>query len=446
MKNINYTPVIGMEIHVELKTLSKMFCECINDPFNAEKPNIFTCPVCLGFPGALVVPNRKAVDWTIRVALALNCKINRESKFDRKHYSYTDLPKGYQISQYDKPIGYDGFLEIGEDTSLRKIRIRRIHLEEDTGKLIHKHVNGEDLSLVDFNRSGVPLMEIVTEPDFRNTSEAKEFSKKLQRVIRYTEVSDADMEKGSMRLEANISLSPENIVTDENLPPYKVELKNINSFRFMVQAVEYEIERQREILLNGERIPQETRGWDEAKKATRLQRVKENAQEYRYFPEPDIPPMRFSEETIENIQKSMPFLPDHYVTIFSDFGISSEITDILTEKRNIAEKIENALKIVENKKMFINWFLHRRSDLEHVEVNELVKLFKEESFKEEISMTQMENWIREIIAENPDVIKEYIAGKEKALMYLVGKVQSKSKGKTDAKNVIDLFRKILSNS
>lgn len=443
MKEIKYTPVLGMETHIELKTLSKMFCECVNDPFNAEKPNTFTCPVCIGFPGALVVPNKKAVEWTIRVALALNCKINRESKFDRKHYSYTDLPKGYQISQYDKPIGYDGYLEIKDGDSFRKIRIRRVHLEEDTGKLIHKQVNGEGLSLVDFNRSGVPLVEIVTEPDFRSASEAKEFSKRLQKIIRYIEVSDADMEKGSMRLEANISISPDDVITDKNLPPYKVELKNINSFRFMVQAVEYEIKRQKEILSRNEKVSQETRGWDEAKKETRLQRSKEDAQEYRYFPEPDIPPMRFSEAMIKDIKASMPLLPDYYTVVFNNFGISKETVDTLTEKRVNAEKIVGILKIVENKKMFINWFLHRRSDVENFENEEIIKLFTKESSKDEVSITQMKNWISEVISENSDVIKEYLAGKEKALMYLVGRVQNKSKGRTEASNVINLLKQML---
>ena len=444
MKNINYTPVIGMEIHVELKTSSKMFCGCTNDPFNAEKPNMYTCPVCLGFPGALVVPNKKAVEWTILIALALNCKINTESKFDRKHYSYADLPKGYQISQYDKPIGYDGFLEIGEKDSYRKIRIRRVHLEEDTGKLVHRKVYNEDLSLVDFNRSGVPLVEIVTEPDFRSTNDAKEFSKKLQKIIRYLEVSDADMEKGSMRLEANVSISPENIITDNNLPSYKVELKNINSFRFMGQAAEYEICRQKEIMQKGEKVAQETRGWDEAKKATRLQRSKEDAKEYRYFPEPDIPPMRFTEETICNIKESMPLLPDHYTSIFNNFDISQETIDIITETSYLAEKIVEALKLVENKKLFLNWFMHKRSELEKKEISELVKHFNVESVKEILDVVFIENCIREVVAKNPEVVKEYLAGKDKVLMYLIGQVQSKSKGKADISVVISLLKKIIS--
>ena len=433
-----------MEIHVELKTSSKMFCGCTNDPFNAEKPNMYTCPVCLGFPGALVVPNKKAVEWTILIALALNCKINTESKFDRKHYSYADLPKGYQISQYDKPIGYDGFLEIGEKDSYRKIRIRRVHLEEDTGKLVHRKVYNEDLSLVDFNRSGVPLVEIVTEPDFRSTNDAKEFSKKLQKIIRYLEVSDADMEKGSMRLEANVSISPENIITDNNLPSYKVELKNINSFRFMGQAAEYEICRQKEIMQKGEKVAQETRGWDEAKKATRLQRSKEDAKEYRYFPEPDIPPMRFTEETICNIKESMPLLPDHYTSIFNNFDISQETIDIITETSYLAEKIVEALKLVENKKLFLNWFMHKRSELEKKEISELVKHFNVESVKEILDVVFIENCIREVVAKNPEVVKEYLAGKDKVLMYLIGQVQSKSKGKADISVVISLLKKIIS--
>ena len=335
-------------------------------------------------------------------------------------------------------------MEIGEKDSYRKIRIRRVHLEEDTGKLVHRKVYNEDLSLVDFNRSGVPLVEIVTEPDFRSTNDAKEFSKKLQKIIRYLEVSDADMEKGSMRLEANVSISPENIITDNNLPSYKVELKNINSFRFMGQAAEYEICRQKEIMQKGEKVAQETRGWDEAKKATRLQRSKEDAKEYRYFPEPDIPPMRFTEETICNIKESMPLLPDHYTSIFNNFDISQETIDIITETSYLAEKIVEALKLVENKKLFLNWFMHKRSELEKKEISELVKHFNVESVKEILDVVFIENCIREVVAKNPEVVKEYLAGKDKVLMYLIGQVQSKSKGKADISVVISLLKKIIS--
>ena len=278
-----YQPVIGIEVHVELNTKTKMFCRCSADYFG-KKPNTHTCPVCLGLPGALPYINEEAIKKCIQIGLALNCEVNPRSYFERKNYFYPDLAKGYQISQLVFPLNINGELEAeGEDGQVKKIRINRAHQEEDTGKLTHQ---GNE-TLIDFNRSGVPLVEIVTEPDFNHSSQVKDYAKKLQQIFRYLGVSNADMERGDMRLEANVSvrkLASHLSSGNTELPDYRVELKNINSFRFMTAAIEYEIKRQTEALEKREKLTQETRGWNEDKKETYLQRSKEEAHDYRYFP------------------------------------------------------------------------------------------------------------------------------------------------------------------
>ena len=296
---MKYQPVIGLEIHAELKTQSKMFCDCLNDS-EAKEPNVNICPICLSHPGSLPVINQQAVESVIKTALALNCQIPQSSKFDRKNYFYPDLPKGYQISQYDRPLSVKGFLEVDG----RKIKITRIHLEEDTGRLIHPEEANlssgqQKYSLVDFNRAGVPLMELVTEPDISSGQEARRFCEKLQLILRYLAVSEANMEKGQMRCEVNISLKSE-----RGKLGTKAEIKNLNSFRAVERSVDYEIKRQTELLESREKIIQETRGWDEGRQKTFSQRAKEEAQDYRYFPEPDLPPLSIDPAKVEEIKKA----------------------------------------------------------------------------------------------------------------------------------------------
>ena len=293
-----YKLVLGLEVHLHLTTAKKMFCGC-NAVIFGDAPNSHTCPTCLGLPGALPVPNREAVEKTHLLGHRLGCKINGVSRFDRKHYFYPDLPKGYQISQYQQPLCGEGkfILDSGE-----VINIRRVHIEEDTAKSFHQ--GGK--TLVDFNKSGAPLVEIVTEPNFKSADAAVEFCKKIQVLVRELGISTADMEKGQMRLEANISLRTEEMETTGVLPPYKVEVKNINSFKFMKKAVDTEIQRQSELMDKGQTPQQENRGWDEDKKTTVSQRDKEEAHDYRYFPEPDIPPMEFSREYIERLASVAP--------------------------------------------------------------------------------------------------------------------------------------------
>ncbi|HEX8965152.1 MAG TPA: Asp-tRNA(Asn)/Glu-tRNA(Gln) amidotransferase subunit GatB, partial [Patescibacteria group bacterium] len=341
MKNnmSKYTPVIGLEVHVELKTKSKMFCGCSASYFG-EKPNTHTCPVCLGLPGALPVPNRKAIEWCVQIGMALGCETPLFSKFDRKNYFYPDLAKGYQISQFDQPFAVNGSITL---SSGKKIGITRAHMEEDTGKLVHDFVNGESVSLIDFNRSGVPLVEIVTEPDFENAKEVKEYLQKLQQIVRYLDVANADMEKGEMRLEPNISLR---LTGEKALPKYKVEVKNINSFSFVEKAIEYEIKRQTEILEKGEIPAQETRGFVEAGSKTVSQRSKEEAADYRYFPEPDIPPIEWTKEQMDALRATLPELPDAKKARFvKEYGLNEYSAELLTRERWIADYYDECIKV-----------------------------------------------------------------------------------------------------
>ncbi len=355
-----YEAVIGMEVHAELLTASKMFCGCKNS-FGGE-PNTRCCPVCLGMPGALPVINRKAVEYVIRASLALNCRITANPKFDRKNYFYPDLPKGYQISQYDLPIGVQGWLDISVGDETKRVHIRRVHLEEDTGKLFHVSP-GE--SEVDFNRSGVPLMEIVTEfpPDMHTADEAKTYLEKLRAILTFIGVSDGKMEEGSLRCEPNLSVR----CVGSDTFGTKTEIKNLNSFRAVQRGIEYEVKRQTRVIDSGGSVTQETRGWNETKQETFAQRSKEVEQEYRYFPEPDLVPMFISEEWIEQTRFSMPELPEAALTrIMGQYAITRYDAEVLTQSRELAAYFEGTVAAGADAKAAANWILGELSRLHNL--------------------------------------------------------------------------------
>jgi aspartyl-tRNA(Asn)/glutamyl-tRNA(Gln) amidotransferase subunit B len=437
-----YTPIIGLEVHAELKTNSKMFCGCKNDPFGAEKPNIYTCPVCLGLPGALPVPNQKAIEWTIKTGLALNCQINLFSKFDRKNYFYPDLAKGYQISQYDIPFCHSGFIQ----THQGKVRIRRIHLEEDTGKLLHDKIKGEAVSLIDFNRSGVPLIEIVTEPDIKNGAQAKDYGRKLRQVLRYLDVADCRMAEGGMRLEANISLQADG---QTELPDYKVEIKNINSFRFLEQAIEFEIERQTKILEAGKIPAQETRGWNADKEKTFAQRSKETAEDYRYFPDPDIPPIKLTQEQIEKLKAEIPELPSSKTKRWMQtYQLDANNAELLAANKNRANWAEAIFKLAQQQKISPNEIakdiVNKKIDVDLTDKAQSV-LDKYQKLHEitEVAQDELESIIQQVLSNNPDVVKKYRKGQTQVLGFLMGQVMQEFKQKIDPQQVRQELQNVL---
>ena len=495
---MNYQPVIGLETHVELNTKSKMFCDCLNDP-NERHPNVNICPTCTAQPGSLPVINKEAVRKVIKTGLALNCQIPEYSKFDRKNYFYPDLPKGYQISQYDMPLCKEGYLEIDG----KKIRIRRVHLEEDTGRLVHP--KGEDYSLVDFNRAGIPLMELVTEPDLRLAKEARRFSEELQLILRYLSVSDADMEKGQMRAEVNISLLPatdsHRLETDlrgykDNELGTKVEIKNLNSFRAVEKALDYEIERQAKVLKTGKKIIQETRGWDDIKGVTVSQREKEEAHDYRYFPEPDLPILHLgTPEYLNEIKAEIPELPqqkrgrlrreyeldeksieffvfnkdlgEYFEKVVSEFDprLSHEklfnliklasnylITDLQGLLKGASVSGEDFLITPENFAEFITLIYDGKIS------SKMAKMILEEMFKtgadpshiiEEKGLVliadeaEIEKIVKKVISENQKAIQDFKKGKENALQFLIGQVMAETKGKANPEIINKIFKKLL---
>lgn len=435
---MKWETVIGVEVHVETNTKSKMFCACSTEYFGA-KPNTHVCPVCLGLPGALPFTNQEAIEKCIKIGLALGCTINNESLFERKNYFYPDLPKGYQISQYRWPLCINGSLEIEGKNGKRTIRINRAHQEEDTGKLSHRA--GE--TFIDFNRSGVPLVEIVTEADFRDSSEVRDYGKKLQQIIRSTGVSNADMEKGDMRLEANVSVRPHG---QAELPKYRIELKNINSFKFIADAIDYEVNRLTELLEKGESISQQTRGYNENKKETFLQREKEEANDYRYFPDPDLPPLKINQELVEKIKSTLKELPSEFIERLIKMGVNESVAKIIVgsdEKVNLfltASKKVDAKDVVKLATFFVNQGAKASS------ADDLINQFTDTQNRKSAQIQdeqEIENIAKDIIAQNQKITDDYKSGKTNAIQMLIGQVMKKSQGRANPTKTKEILEKLL---
>jgi aspartyl-tRNA(Asn)/glutamyl-tRNA(Gln) amidotransferase subunit B len=460
-----FETVIGLEVHVELHTKTKIFCGC-STSFGAP-PNTHTCPICLGHPGVLPVLNRQAVDYAMKAAMALNCQIAEETKFDRKNYFYPDSPKAYQISQYDKPIGEHGWIEIEVNGNTKRIGITRLHLEEDAGKLTH--VEGGSASLVDFNRVGTPLIEIVSEPDLRSPEEARAYLEKLKAIMQYCDVSDVKMEEGSLRCDANISLRP----VGQAEFGTKAELKNMNSFRGVQRGLEYEVIRQTELLEDGEKVVQETRRWDEAQGKTLSMRSKEEAHDYRYFPDPDLVKVYIDEEWKERIRSTIPELPDaRKARYIRDYGLPSYDAEILTSSLKLAEFFEESLEYTADAKMVSNWVMGEllgylnANNLEITDVKvtgkglgEMIGLIEKGTISSKIAKTvfkemietgkapqqiveekglvqisdegAIQSVVNQVIQNNPQSVADYKAGKEKAVGFLVGQVMKETRGKAN---------------
>ncbi|RBP42768.1 Asp-tRNA(Asn)/Glu-tRNA(Gln) amidotransferase subunit GatB [Garciella nitratireducens] len=474
-----FETIIGLEIHVELKTKSKIFCSCSTE-FGAN-PNQNTCPICTGLPGTLPVLNEQVVRLATRAGVALNCEINRMNKFDRKNYFYPDLPKAYQISQFDLPICENGYVDILVDGNKKRIGITRIHMEEDAGKLVH--LEDQPVSLVDYNRTGVPLIEIVTEPDIRSPKEAVEFLKTLKSILEYVEVSDCRMEQGSLRCDANISVRK----LGEKQLNTKVEIKNMNSFKEILKALQKEEKRQQELYQFGEeyKIRQETRKWDSAKGKTIPMRSKEDANDYRYFPEPDLPPVLIQKEELEKTKEQLPELPAQKRERFlKEYGLNKTDTEILIGNKALANYFEEVVALGISPKEASNWILVellrvlKDQEEENIPIKSeylasLIKIVKEgkisrtvgkEVFEELIStdkspeeiikekgLTQisdsgeLEKMVSEILTQNPQAIQDYKDGKKQAIGFLVGQVMKVSKGKANPQSTKDIIEKKLNS-
>ena len=468
---MKYEAVIGLEVHTELQTTTKIFCGC-KTSFGAE-PNTNVCPVCLGLPGVLPVLNKRVLEFAVRAGLALNCEISRFSKFDRKNYYYPDLPKNFQTSQFDLPICERGHLDIEVNGEKKQIRITRAHMEEDAGKLVHHgtSITDSDYSLVDYNRTGTPLLEIVTEPDMRSAKEAVAYLEKMRAILQYIGISDCRMEEGSLRCDANVSVRP---VGQKELGT-KTEIKNINSFKGVEKAIEYEALRQAEILEDGGKIIQETRTWDEKEGVTKSMRTKEEANDYRYFPEPDLAPFTVSEEYIEDIRKTLPELPDERRERYiANFGLSSTDAQYMTNDKDTSDYFEKVVAAGADPKASVNWIMGEfASQLSNAGIEiakapvtpeNLAKLlaliakgtisgkiakkvfaemWKDGADPEEIVKAQglvqisdtgaLKELVVKVIANNPKAVEDFKAGKKKAVGALVGQIMKETKGKANPK-------------
>jgi aspartyl-tRNA(Asn)/glutamyl-tRNA(Gln) amidotransferase subunit B len=482
----DYEVVIGLEVHCQLKTASKMFCGCSADYSGAE-PNTHVCPVCLGMPGVLPVINEKAIEDIVLTGLALNCSIAPFSKFDRKNYHYPDLMKGYQISQYDLPICREGWLEVEVDGERRRVGITRVHMEEDTARLLHRvdPVTGEPYSLIDVNRSGTPLMEIVSEPDIRSAAEAREYLVRLRQVLRYIGVSNANMEEGDFRCDANISVRRRG----DTAFGTKVEIKNMNSFRAVHDALVFEAKRQIGVLEAGGRIEQETRGWSDERQATLSQRSKEHAHDYRYFPEPDLPPLRLSAAFVERVRARMPELPAAKVERYRALGLSAYEAATLAEERPRAEYFEQLMAALSGEearraKLAANWMLGEVARwlnanqaeidrfplepaalaglIEQVASGAVTALVGKEVFDQMVAsgesaqaiierqglaqisgQDELTGLVRKAIEANPKAVADYHAGKETAVKFLIGQVMRETRGRANAQVVQELLEREL---
>ena len=478
---MKYEAVIGLEVHTELQTKTKIFCSC-RTSFGAD-PNTNVCPVCLGLPGVLPVLNKKVLEYAVRAGLALNCEISRFSKFDRKNYYYPDLPKNFQTSQFDLPICEHGYLDVEVEGEKRRIRISRAHMEEDAGKLVHHgtSITDSDYSLVDYNRTGTPLLEIVSEPDMRSAKEAVAYMEKMRAILQYVGISDCRMEEGSLRCDANVSVRP---VGQKELGT-KTEIKNINSFKGVERAIEYEAMRQAELLEDGGKVVQETRTWDEKEGVTKSMRTKEEANDYRYFPEPDLVPFTVSDEYIENIRKSLPELPDaRKERYMKEFGLSSEDAVFMTNDKATADYFEAAVDAGADPKACVNWLMGEFASQLSTDGIEIAKapvsaenlaallkliskgtisgkiakkvfatMWKEGGNPEEIVKAQglvqisdtaeLSKLVDEVVGKNPKAVEDFKAGKKKAVGALVGQIMKATKGKANPRVINELLNKKL---